>query len=120
MRAYFYIVSLLLAVLTACSSSAADNPPAPSTLPPSPEPKPVTITWAFWGDPWEVEINERIVKVFETDHPYIRVETFHRPWNDYFTELRPKLEAGEAVPDVLFWSEVANDVPKGYFMDLAP
>jgi len=120
MRAHFYIIILPLILLTACLSSAADNPPAPSTLAPSPKPDPVTITWAFWGDPWEVAINEQIVNVFESDYPYIRVDTFHRPWNDYFAELRPQLEAGESVPDVLFWSEVANDVPKGYFLDLAP
>jgi hypothetical protein len=24
------------------------------------------------------------------------------------------------VADVLFWAEVPNDVPKGYFMDLTP
>ncbi len=120
MRVHFYIIFLPLLILTACLSSAADNPSVPSTLPSSPEPKPVTITWAYWGDPWEVAINERVINVFETDHPYIRVETFHRPWNDYFAELRPRLEAGEDVPDVLFWSEVANDVPKDYFMDLAP
>lgn len=110
----------LLILLTACVSTQADTPPLPSTLPPSVEPEPVTITWAFWGDPWEVEINEQIIKIFETDHPYIQVKTFHRPWNDYFVELRPQLEAGQAAPDVLFWAEVASDAPKGYFMDLAP
>jgi multiple sugar transport system substrate-binding protein len=121
MKAHLFISFILsLVLLTACLSSAADNPPAPSTIPPTPEPDPVTITWAFWGDPWEVEINQRIVEIFEADHPYIQVETFHRSWNDYFVELRPRLDAGERVPDVLFWSEVTSDVPKGYFMDLAP
>ena len=121
MRAHlFYMITLPLIVLTACLPSQADSPPLPSTLPPSPEPAPVTITWAFWGDPWEVDINQRIVEIFETDHPHIQVKIFHRPWNDYFAELRPNLESDEAGPDVLFWSEVASDVPKGYFLDLAP
>jgi multiple sugar transport system substrate-binding protein len=80
----------------------------------------VTITWAFWGDPWEVAINERVIAVFETDNPHIHIETFHRPWSDYFGELRTQFDQGEPVPDVLFWAEVANDLPKGYFMDLSP
>jgi multiple sugar transport system substrate-binding protein len=80
----------------------------------------VTITWAFWGDPWEVEINEQVVEVFEADHPHIQIETFHRPWNDYFGELRAKFDKGEPVPDVLFWTQAPIDIPKGYFMDLGP
>ncbi len=121
MRIYFLLIFWLpiLAVSTACSSETpAAPPPATATL--TPQPERVTITWGFWGDPWEVEINKQLIKVFERDHPHIRVKTFHRPWNDYFKELRPKLEAGEPVPDVLFWSQPPVDVPKGYFMDLAP
>jgi multiple sugar transport system substrate-binding protein len=80
----------------------------------------VTITWAFWGVPWEVEINQRVIEVFEADYPHIQVETVHYPYDNYFEELRPKFEAGEPVADVLFWSEAPIDVPKGYFMDLTP
>ncbi|MCB0192390.1 MAG: sugar ABC transporter substrate-binding protein [Anaerolineae bacterium] len=94
----------------------------PTTTPPTatPQPEPVTITWAFWGDPWEVEINEQVIEVFERDHPDIKIETFHRSWNDYFKEVRSKLDKGEQVADVLFWSQAPIDVPKGYFMNLAP
>ncbi len=113
-----FILGLLI-FLPACLAGAP-SAPAVETLTPTPEPAPVTITWAFWGDPWEVAVNERVIEVFEADHPYIRVEPFHRPWNGYFKELRPKFEKGEAVPDVLFWSEVANDVPHGYFLNLTP
>jgi multiple sugar transport system substrate-binding protein len=67
-----------------------------------------------------VAINEKVVEVFEADNPHIQVETFHRPWNDYFKELRPKLAAGEPVPDVLFWTQTPIDIPHGYFLDLTP
>ena len=120
MHIRFYSFLLLLILLVACSPGIADTPPPPPTLSPTPAPERVTITWAFWGDPWEVAINERVIKVFETDHPYIRVKTIHHPWSDYFTELRPKFDNGEPIPDVLFWSEIANDVPNGYFLDLTP
>lgn len=109
---------VLLVSLGACSFGATPSPPPVVTLTPSPTPEPVTITWGYWGDPWEVEINERVIEVFETDNPHIRVESFHRPWSSYFKELRAMFDAGEPVPDVLFWSEIPNDVAKGYFMDL--
>ena len=106
-------------ITAACSNNVIiQNTPAPTSTLPNPEP--VTITWAFWGDPWEVEINERVVQIFEADNPNINVETFHRPWNDYFKELRPKLNNGEAVPDVLFWSQAPIDTPYGGLMDLTP
>lgn len=122
MRTYLCLIGLLgvcLGAIAACLPQAPSLSPPP-TLSPTPPPEMVTITWAFWGDPWEVEINERVIEVFETDYPHIQVETFHRPWNDYFKELRARFEAGEPVPDVLFWSQTPIDVPKGYFMNLAP
>ncbi len=118
------VLSIPLISLMACVSPFTSLP-APASTPTAaatstPEPDVVTVTWAFWGDPWEVAINERVIDVFEADHPHIRVETFHRPWNDYFETLRSKFEAGQPVPDVLFWTQAPIDIPKGYFLDLAP
>ncbi len=124
MRSYFYGIGLALALLIlllACSAGISSPPPPPvPTLAPTPTLEQVTITWAFWGDPWEVAINERLIQIFEADNPHIHVETFHRPWGSYFTELRTRFDAGEPAPDVLFWSQPAIDTPKGYFMDLTP
>jgi multiple sugar transport system substrate-binding protein len=122
MRRYFCKATILLSFMLfiASCSGALISSPTPTPVPPTATPEPVTITWGFWGDPWEVEVNERVIQVFETDYPNIQIETFHRPWNDYFEEVRPKLEAGEAVPDVLFWTQTPIDAPKGYFLDLAP
>jgi multiple sugar transport system substrate-binding protein len=50
----------------------------------------------------------------------IYIETFHRPYDIFAKEIRAKFEAGEPVPDVLFWSEAPVDIPNEYFMDLAP
>lgn len=121
MRAKLYRLLLLLLLLTlpACFGATPVVAPPPTSTP-TPPPEKVTITWSFWGDPWEVEINQRVIQVFEADHPNIHIETFHRPYDTYFKEMRAKFAAGEPVPDVLFWSEVPVDVPKGYFMDLTP
>jgi multiple sugar transport system substrate-binding protein len=111
---------LLLWSLSACSAGNLPTPPPSPTDPPDAQTKPVTITWAYWGDPWEVEINERVIKVFEEDYPDIKIETFHQPYDTYFETLRKKFDANEPVPDVLFWSEAATDIPKGYFKNITP
>ena len=49
--------------------------------------QPVTLTWSFWGDPWEVEVTKRVITVFEADHPLIEVEILHEPWPTYFDEV---------------------------------
>lgn len=116
------VLLIVLGFAAACSAETTPQaaPGSPTPLPAIQTTEPVTITWAFWGDPWEVDINERVVEVFERDHPNIHVETFHRPWNTYFKELRAKFAAGEPVPDVLFWAEAPVDIPQGYFLDLTP
>lgn len=121
MQSYQRIFFFLLAVsftLTACLTAAPPLPTVPST--PTPTPEPVTITWAFWGDPWEVEINKQIIEVFENDNPHIKIEIFHRSWDDYFKDVRDQLDKDEPVADVLFWSQAPIDIPKGYFLNLAP
>lgn len=117
---HLWLLLILLTIIPACSFSPAPVVATPSAPAPSPSPQQVTITWGFWGDPWEVAINEQIIKIFEADHPDIHIETFHRPYDTYFKELRGKFDAAEPVPDVLFWSETPIDAPKGYFMDLSP
>ncbi len=118
MRVYLHLSLLGLTILL--FGCAGLDTPAPTSKPvvSTPTPEPITITWAYWGDPWEVEINEKVVEIFEQDNPHIKIETFHRPWNDYFKELRSSFEAGEPVPDVLFWAQAPIDIPNGYFMDL--
>jgi multiple sugar transport system substrate-binding protein len=122
MRAQFnaLLLWLLLLALPACTTAATPAAAPSPTTAPTPPPDKITITWGYWGDPWEVEINKRVIEVFEADNPNIRIEAFHRPYDQYFKELRPKLDSGEPVPDVFFWSEAPIDVPKGYFMDLTP
>lgn len=121
MTPYGYkLISLFIVLMAAVACSDGAVSPPPTQIPPTPAPQPVTITWAFWGDPWEVDINKQVIKFFEADQPHIKVEPFHRPWNDYFKELRAKFDNNEPVPDVLFWSQAPIDVPNGYFMDVAP
>ncbi|MCL5961396.1 MAG: ABC transporter substrate-binding protein [Chloroflexi bacterium] len=100
------------------------SPAATTTVGESPTPtyapdQPATITWAFWGDPWEVEVNERVISIFEADHPRITVKTRHEPYPTYFSTAAEWL-AGADPPDVLFFDFIPNYAPKGVLENLDP
>ena len=65
---------------------------------------PVTITWAMWGSPAEVETHQTVADAFMESHPDIKVEIMSEPWNDYFTKVQALWASGDsaAIPDVLF------------------
>jgi multiple sugar transport system substrate-binding protein len=99
----------ILPIVTACSDSA----PAPSAVHPTPTAVPqTTVSWSFWGDSWELAVNQRIVRAFERENPdiYIRVE--HHPWGEYFTWLRGEWQAGRS-PDVMFLNYIPTYVAMG-------
>lgn len=73
---------------------------------------PVTITWSFWGDDWEMAVNERIVRAFEQEYPTINVEIQHQPWSRYFTWLREEWREGRS-PDVMFLNYIPSYVALG-------
>ena len=64
-------------------------------------PQVATITWAFWGEPGEVETNELVIKAFEEANPSIKVATIHAPWSDYFQKMEVMF-AGGTGPDLMF------------------
>jgi multiple sugar transport system substrate-binding protein len=78
-----------------------------------------TITWAFWGDPWEVEVNNRVIKVFEADHPGIKVKTLVEPYPTYFQKSEEWL-ASDSPPDVLFFDYIPNYAANGVLENLDP
>ncbi len=112
---------LFSVLLTACTpAQISPESPAPATeqdeFPTTPV---VKIKWAFWGDPWEVEINQNLVKVFEADHPDIKVETIHTSWDEYFKKADEWL-AGDNPPDVMFFDFVPVYAARGKLENLSP
>jgi multiple sugar transport system substrate-binding protein len=65
---------------------------------------PVTLTWAMWGSPAEVETHQAAADAFMASHPDITVEIVSYPWADYFTTMQTLWASGDtaAIPDVLF------------------
>jgi multiple sugar transport system substrate-binding protein len=78
-----------------------------------------TISWSFWGDPWEVEINRRVARAFEAENPSIRVELIHQPWDSYFTWLRDQWSVGQS-PDVMFLDNIRGYAAEGRLAPLDP
>jgi multiple sugar transport system substrate-binding protein len=117
---------LLLAVLplaVACSGSNHEHTKTSAAVPTaSPEKSPaeaVTITWAYWGDPQETSINERIIRLFEREHPEITVQPRWAAFGDYITKLQGWWQSGDA-PDVAFLYDIPAFAPQGVLEPLYP
>ncbi len=110
-------VLLGIAAAVGCSPAATPTPTPTPTPSPTPAPREVTITWSFWGDPWEVDANERVVKVFHADYPGINVKTVHEPWNTYFQKAEEWWKGGSP-PDVMFMDYIPVYAAKGYLEPL--
>jgi len=112
---------LIVAIIALAGCSDAPRPRAAST----PQPargsggSPVTITWSYWGDPPERSINERIVRLFEAEHPEIRVMTRWAPYGEYVQQLKQWQASGDT-PDVSFMSDVPEYAAAGQLTDLTP
>jgi multiple sugar transport system substrate-binding protein len=117
--------ALLALTLTGCGAAGAP-PAAPTPLPPR-RPSPgasksreqTTISWSFWGDQKEIEINQRIVGAFQAVHPEIRIEARHEPWPTYFTRLQADWSRREA-PDVMFLNNIPIYARTGALENLEP
>lgn len=120
---HFVLILLTIALalpLGACASeeSPTITPEPEETRTPEPE-TPVTITWSFWGDPWEVDVNQRVIRVFEADYPNIKVEILHEPWVTYFDKAEEWF-ASDSPPDVMFMENIPIYAAKGLLENLDP
>jgi multiple sugar transport system substrate-binding protein len=110
-----------IGVIAGCLPRPSSEPATRSTPRRQPTPveaqAPTTISWSFWGDPWSVEINRRVARAFESEHPTIRLELLHQPWERYFNWLEERRTRGD-LPDVMFFSNVPSYARIGVFEPL--
>jgi multiple sugar transport system substrate-binding protein len=106
-------------VVTACGGTTTTG--APSAAPVTPAPAvsgapsadtgysgpPVTIEYAIWGDPAEINSQKAVVAGFTAANPSITVDVTVADWDAYWDKLQTGL-AGGAAPDVF-----AMDGPLG-------
>lgn len=106
-----------LILFVGCSSSPKPSPTIDRTRPAAAEP--VAITWSFWGDSWELQTNQRMLRAFEREHPEIAVRIEHRPWSEYFTWLRGEWARG-ASPDLMFLNSIPSYAAQGELASIEP
>lgn len=109
----FFVLVIATLLLSACKSARSLQPPAAG---------PVTITWAFWGTPQQIETHRHAGEVFMAGHPHIKIEYLHRPPSDYFTTVQTPWASGTATvaPDVLLLEPVAGYAVEGLLEELDP
>ncbi|MEA4866126.1 MAG: sugar ABC transporter substrate-binding protein [Sphaerochaeta sp.] len=61
---------------------------------------PVTLKYAFWGNPDAIGVEQDIIKAFEEKHPDIKIEPIVSGYSDYHTKLMTMI-AGNMAPDVM-------------------
>lgn len=107
-------VGAAILVFVAVLGLSCSNPPTPpfAQTQPVSTAAPTTITWSFWGDAWELAVNQRIIRAFERENPDIRVQIEHRPWNQYFDWLRNEWKSGRS-PDLMFLNYIPSYVALG-------
>jgi multiple sugar transport system substrate-binding protein len=84
-------LTALAAIVGASGACGSDQTPADG---------PVTIRFAWWGNPDRAEVTNRAVDLFEQKNPNIKVETSFAEFNAYFQKLATEI-AGGGAPDVL-------------------
>lgn len=62
--------------------------------------KPITIRYAFWGNPTAIGVEKDIIEEFEKSHPNIKVTPITVGYDDYHTKLLTLFAGGQA-PDVM-------------------
>lgn len=82
----------------------------------------VTITYAYWGIPEEVEAQEKIIAAFHAQNDHIRIESeYVSSAAEFPTTLLTRIAGGNA-PDVFYAGEawVQPYASKGVLLDLLP
>ena len=124
-KEFWWVFSLLAIVLllAACAPLGQQAPAAPTAgNVEAGAGEPVTITWAFWGEPEEKASHERVAAAFMAEHPEIQIDIWHQPWSDYFTKIQTLWASGDAkvIPDVAFLWPPPRYAAEGVLENLDP
>jgi len=112
---FLMVTVLMLGLLASCAqpeSEPAFDAPAGATV----------VQWGLWGGSEHLVLYERLIEMFEAEHPEIKVQMVTvAGFTDYLTKLQTLLAAGTP-PDVI---TLGNEwfpafLSKGAFQDLTP
>ncbi len=83
---------------------------------------PVTLTYAYWGQPSEIAAQEAIIEAFHAQNDHIRIESEHVSSTPEFNAaIMTRIAAGNA-PDIFYIGEVLveSHIQMGTLLDLLP
>jgi multiple sugar transport system substrate-binding protein len=124
MKTTRFLPALVAALVLGLILSACAVPPPPAAGPEAAPPAegPVTLTWAMWGSPAEVQTHQTVADAFMEEHPDINIEIMAEPWSDYFTKVQTLWASGDpaAIPDVLFLWPTPRYAADGVLENLDP
>lgn len=118
--AAFLALIAFVATLSGCKDSA-DGAAGASKKAGGAAAEIVTIRYARWGQPDEVEAERKLLDLFEQQNPGIKVVAEFNAWSEYWNKLQAQM-AAKSAPDVflLNGSHVHDYASRGQLEDLQP
>ncbi|RKL65071.1 sugar ABC transporter substrate-binding protein [Salipaludibacillus neizhouensis] len=60
----------------------------------------ITLRMAWWGEQTRHEYTNKVIEMYEEQHPNINIEPEYASWDDYWKKLAPQAAANE-LPDII-------------------
>lgn len=105
--------AMVTAALSGCSSNGSDKKSSGEQ---------VTIRYARWGLPEELNGTKKIIAEFEKKHPNIKVSLESSSWDQYWEKLQTQI-ASDTAPDVMLMDGgwyLTQFAPKGVLAEIGP
>ncbi|NWJ45207.1 MAG: sugar ABC transporter substrate-binding protein [Chloroflexi bacterium] len=118
----FLLVNLLLIACgeeTAKPTSAINTPALGGGTSATSATKNVSLTFSYWGDEAEIQIDKKLIDLYERLHPGIKIISLYEKWENYFNRVEQDW-IGDKAPDVMFLSYIPNYASKGILESLQP
>ena len=127
----FVLTLSLVFTLTACGSASGGSSAQASTKPDSTatpaastandqSAKPVTLRVMWWGSQTRHDITNKVIALYEQQHPNIKIEPEFTGWSGYWEKLSAEVAGGQ-MPDIVqmnFGEYLTQYANRGLLMDL--
>lgn len=87
-------------MVAACGLATTQVPPPATPAPASTSGESVELRIAWWGSQNRTTRTLDVIKLFEKEHPNIKISPEYASYDDYFTKLTTQA-AGKSLPDLI-------------------